>query len=147
MSVSNILAQEGCADLVEAHPTVPSFKSLYKSTGECCGKTVSFNYNSLVPATGTNYYHKNKQNSISFKQDKPFREYACLWAETFGGVKLSKRIDFEVCGTEEAFITGPTSITYPLIYHAQDQMINGETFVTTIIESVKNKFYTDSTVT
>ena len=31
----------------------------------------------------------------------PQRFYGCLWAETKGKVMLSKRIDVEVCGTEE----------------------------------------------
>ena len=34
----------------------------------------------------------------------PVREYGCLWAETRGGKSISKRIDVEVCGTEELMV-------------------------------------------
>ena len=100
------------------------------SSGECCGKSIVFGYDKLVTATGTNYYDKTNHYSIHLKKDKPFREYACLWMETNGGKKLSKKIDFEVCGTEQVDLAHQ-EVSFSLIYHGADQIIGGETFLNT----------------
>ena len=48
--------------------------------------------------------------------------------ETAGSKKLSKKIDFEVCGTEQVDLL-KTEVSYTLVYHAADQLIGGETFL------------------
>ena len=41
----------------------------------------------------------------------PQRFYGCLWAETKGKKALSKRIDIDVCGSEELIVQSPLSDT------------------------------------
>ena len=70
---------------------------------------------------------------------QPQKFYGCLWAETKGKQRLSKKIHIEVCGYEELAITGATSESYTLDYRSKDKTFDGYSFKSTGISSSKSK--------
>jgi hypothetical protein len=85
-------------------------------------------------------------------KNQPFKEYACLWAETQpnnvgGGQKAKRKIEFEVCGSEEVEIQ-PVSESlqqYPLKYFASDELILGLPYKHTYISNLRSYFKTKNT--
>lgn len=45
------------------------------------------------------------KRNVDLLRNEPLHEYACIWAQTPGGVKFSRKITFEVCGSEEITIS------------------------------------------
>ena len=70
---------------------------------------------------------------------EPQRFYGCIWAETKGKKRLSKKIEFEVCGSEELITNAPTSESITLDYRAKDQEFMGNAFKQTDITAHKSR--------
>ena len=70
---------------------------------------------------------------------EPQRFYGCIWAETKGKKRLSKKIEFEVCGSEELTTNPPTSESITLDYRAKDQEFSGNAFKQTDITAYKSR--------
>ena len=81
------------------------------------------------------WYEKDPIFGDLYLQVLPQRYYGCIWAETKGAKRLSKRIDIEVCGSEELVLTPPVSESYTFDYRSKDQVISGYSFRTTDITS------------
>ena len=45
-------------------------------------------------------------SQITLVNNPPMKEVVCMWAETFGGAKQKREINFEICGTEGVSLVG-----------------------------------------
>lgn len=118
---------EQCADHCELDATCKGFR--YKdSTGECQlkdGNLATGATEILSNVDVKDWYEPNPIMGEFKLKGIPIREYGCLWAVTRGGKMLSKRIDVEVCGTEELEATAPLSESATYDFRARDQVIEG----------------------
>lgn len=44
----------------------------------------------------------------------------CMWAETFGGAKLARPLDYEICGTEGVTLVPPDNYLHERLYRDED---------------------------
>ena len=89
--VSPINTPEACVDLCEASGTCLAVL-FDDNVKRCALSTVSSTHSTVVVALASDklsIYDKavaNKRN-VQLNRNQPYKEYACLWAETLGGKK------------------------------------------------------------
>ena len=95
----------------------------------------------LSASAGNDWYEKVPiDTKVTIKITKPLREYVCIWAETPGGKRLSKKIDVEICGTEEVQVTGSVLENIGYDYKSRDTVIDGWTYRTYDLTPLRNRF-------
>ena len=67
----------------------------------------------------------------------------CIWAETPGEIRLSKKIDVEICGTEAAKVTGSLIELVNYDFKSRDTVINGYTYRTYDLNPLRARFSVD----
>ena len=133
-----------CADLSEADPSAVAFRYTH-STQQCCGKSGPMT--DAATESSHDYYDPNYRHKFYLNRNQPFKEYACLWAENTPGNKFSKKINFEVCGTENVSLVGASQETYSLDFKGSDFVSGGFNYVTTDVTSLRSRFQTNSAET
>ena len=133
-----------CADRCEGYATCTGFsKSQTPSPKSSCDtKAVSVaGGQTLSASAGNDWYEKVPiETKVTIKINKPLREYVCVWAETIGGVRKSKKIDLEICGTEEVQVTGSILENIPYEFKSRDTVIDGWTYRTYDLNPLRSRF-------
>ena len=104
ITTSNTVASpEECADICESQPLCKGFR--YRVVDTICttkktsikgGAAQDYDDNDIK-----DWYETDPMDDLFWMKLLPQRDYGCIWAESSGGARVSKRIDVEVCGTEE----------------------------------------------
>ena len=63
------------------------------------------------------------ESQITLVNSPPIKEVVCMWAETVGGSKVKREINFEICGTEGVTLTGSDKHTFEMLYRDVDSVI------------------------
>lgn len=59
-------------------------------------------------------------SQITLINSPPVKKTVCMWAETFGGTKIAREIEFEICGTEGVTIVGDDTHTFDMLYRDEE---------------------------
>ena len=88
-------------------------------------------------------------SEITLVNSLPVKKTVCMWAETFGGSKLARPIEFEICGTEGVTLIPPDTHTFDMLYRDRDVVLYGGpgppgSHVYLDLSIFNNKFISDS---